>query len=427
MSFLRKLVGGFGLTAMGQTMVTLVGAVSGFVVIHAMDKDHYAEYSYLQSWIAFWTMLAGMGNLGAFLALARQNAGSADSVSRITAVIWRLNRPFFVVGLIAALGFWIYASWARGWWGTDYLITSALALALGLTAVRQRFHQSVLQFQGLFGVIARVFPVAEIGRCLGFVGCAALGLGGFSAPFLAVTLLCAVSLNLYLSRSESGAWTKEKVAEEDLARTRPKFWQILRPLLFPSYYSQFQGFLTTILVVLFASTNAIADVGALGRLMMLMIIFDKTLEIAFFPRLAREPTFASFDRKLRLGVGLIAVGFALVVVSSVVFPGLWLVLLGRQYTNLGPVLVWAVLAACVERISGTFMWGMLARGVAKHQTWITLAGLAGQIAFLAHSLPNTVLLATLFNLTRVAVSCVAQITSYGLIRSRLLRAEALAG
>jgi len=86
--------------------------------------------------------------------------------------------------------------------------------------------------------------------------------------------------------------------------------------------------------------------------------------------------------------------------------------------------MWAVLATCIERIGGMFIWAMVSKGMAKHLSYSTLAGFLAQIVFVLNFVPNTVFLAVMFNLTRILIVTVSQIGSYlWLRRSQAARGD----
>jgi len=420
LSFAKKL----GVAALGQAATLFFGAVCGFLVIHTMSKETYAQYSFLQSWLAFFSALSVTTLLGTYNAIAGPSASNQPKLLSVTATTWRLNLPFIGIAAALAIPALIFPTWGKGWYSPDFLVAVALGVGLVLVTVVNRFHQSVLQIEGRVKTISSLLPAVEGGRTGTFLVCMALGFGGYACPFVAAALLCQIASNVYCAKLPSGQWLRTQPEPDVSKETTHRFWEVQKPLLFPSYFYQVQSFFMPAIIAWLAPTDTIADVGALGRLMMLLMVLDRSLDIVFYPSLAREEQFARFEKKLLIGVA----GFALLsvglVASAAFVPDLWLWLLGAKYASLNGSLMWAVLATCIERIGGMFIWAMVSKGMAKHLSYSTLAGFLAQIVFVLNFVPNTVFLAVMFNLTRILIVTVSQIGSYlWLRRSQAARGD----
>ena len=132
------------------------------------------------------------------------------------------------------------------------------------------------------------------------------------------------------------------------------------------------------LVFLLSGTNTIAEVAAMGRLMAIFALLDKGIELVLVPLLARISHKGHFVRRVLQSVVMVGALLALPFLSSILLPELWIWLLGAAYRNVAPVLKWMVLMACVDRLNGCIMWGLVAQGVVRRQWLSSVIGISAQ-------------------------------------------------
>ena len=406
-----------GYTLFTQAACVVMGAISGLIVVRTMEKEIYGEYAYLQTLIALGVGLANFGNIGAFLGMIGDRGRDEAYVRDAAAGIWRLNKVFVAIAYAAIAVYWLVITFSKGWLSLDYLLASATVCVMIYSQIVRNFTYSVFRVRGELRWLGIVDVSFEALRLTGFLLIKQLGMHEVMALYMASNLGSSLLANYILRKSGRDLqWWGVKDVRDWIVGSRERFWGFVRPLLFAGYFFQVQGVVSFGLIALLAPVATIAEVSAMGRLIMLMAPLDKVLDIMLYPKLASISNFKRFERLLFLAVfGWL--GFCVVVVaSSIIAPGVWIWILGSKYSNIAPILPWVVGAAVVERVAGLYMWSMMGRGMAKHQTQIALAGLGVQIVYLMIFPINDTLHAVWFNCWRVAGTVVAQIISYMIAR-----------
>src|SRR4030095_382240 len=119
-----------------------------------------------------------------------------------------------------------------------------------------------------------------------------------------------------------------------------------KPLVLPGVFYQVQGVITVFLVSLFGTASMLAEVGAFGRLAMVLIVVDGVTNVLLFPAIARAP----MGPRLGAIVAQAHVAYfamsAAVLLTAFFFPQYWILLLGKQYASMTP-LVWMVFMASI--------------------------------------------------------------------------------
>jgi hypothetical protein len=171
--------------------------------------------------------------------------------------------------------------------------------------------------------------------------------------------------------------------EAGLAPYRRRILRYLLPTLPSALYFSIQGPLIIWLSATFGSTGTIAEVGALGRLGLVVGLFSGLIGTVFLPRLAHVTDDRLYRvRCLQFGALLAAVA-AVLTASSAAFPGAFLLLLGPHYAGLRSELVLVVAAAGVSLLDGYLVNVNLARSWTRWQSPALVVSVAAQAALIA--------------------------------------------
>jgi hypothetical protein len=136
------------------------------------------------------------------------------------------------------------------------------------------------------------------------------------------------------------------------------------------------------LISIFGSTNAVAEVGALGRLAMVLTVLTNLLTNIFGPAFARcqDPRRLRWQWTMTVG-GVTAFSLALIV-AAMLFPKAFLFVLGAKYAHLEHELVLMLTVAVLAALTGTF-WTLNAAKAWISGAWIYIPlTLATQIALI---------------------------------------------
>jgi O-antigen/teichoic acid export membrane protein len=138
----------------------------------------------------------------------------------------------------------------------------------------------------------------------------------------------------------------------DLKPYRRQVLRYLAPTLPSGLYFSLQGPLVVWLAATFGDTRNVAEVGALGRLGMVVSLFTGLSGVVFLPRLARIASEELWRRRyLQFGGLLVAIAAALLAAAWLA-PGLFLPLLGEHYAGLERELLLVMAGAGLVLLDG---------------------------------------------------------------------------
>jgi O-antigen/teichoic acid export membrane protein len=128
---------------------------------------------------------------------------------------------------------------------------------------------------------------------------------------------------------------------------------IVKRILPGSIYYCLSGQITVWLVSIFGTTAAVAQIGALGRLSMMLGLFSAIFGALIVPRFARliNNRELLFKRFIQIQLGLIIL-FVFIVLIVSMFPAQFLWILGKNYSGLEKELVLSVAGSCISLFAG---------------------------------------------------------------------------
>ncbi len=168
-----------------------------------------------------------------------------------------------------------------------------------------------------------------------------------------------------------------------LDEDKRRLWAFVTPLILSAVYFTVQGQLSILLTTLLAPSNSVAEVGALSRLGQIIAAFNMFNGFLFQPMFARIDSRAAFIRVTITTYAVISAIALLLMASAMMYPQLWLLLLGRRYTQLDNEVVLA-LAGPILTYYVNFTFVILsARAFTKGQWTYVAVAVAVQVIFLA--------------------------------------------
>jgi O-antigen/teichoic acid export membrane protein len=124
---------------------------------------------------------------------------------------------------------------------------------------------------------------------------------------------------------------------------RKNILAIVRRILPGSIYYCVSGQITIWIISVFGTTAAVAQIGALGRLSMMLSFFSSLFGALIVPRFARLSNHNGviLKRFLQIQLGLVALFITVILLVSM-FPAQLLWILGKNYSMLGKELILSV-------------------------------------------------------------------------------------
>ncbi|WP_266363577.1 MATE family efflux transporter [Tellurirhabdus rosea] len=336
------------LTGSAQIAVQAIGLISGILVIRLLSTGEYALYTLANTMLGTMTVLADGGISSGVMAQGGKVWQDRQKLGAVMATGLQLRRTFGAVSLVVSVPVLFYLLHQHGAdWLTAGLIVAALipAFLAGLTGELLKVAPSLRQD----------IPVLQKNNVAVNLGRLALLLPGLLVfPFASVAILAAgipqVFGNTHIKKISEGYADWRQASDPELRKQILKFVQRILP---GSIYYCLSGQITIWLISLLGTTTAVAQIGALGRLAVVLTLINTVFGTLIAPRFAR------LDNQKGLLVGAyIKIHVALVAICLVIVGFVWLFqtqilwLLGSEYMGLGHELVLNTIGSCIGLIAG---------------------------------------------------------------------------
>ncbi|MDM0115121.1 hypothetical protein QTI66_23430 [Variovorax sp. J22R133] len=401
-----------------ETFGVAMGGVSGLLIVNVLPKEQYAIYTFV---LACVTLMAGISELGlshCVLPVVGQRASDQHWVVGVCHQIFRRRWMLMSAGVVIVLPYWFYTSQEHHWHSAPHWVSGLLMLGVVLLTLRESFLHVVLLIMRHIPSLNRIAFASHTVR-FSLVGAVLLlPLAAWSVPalFAATVLALAVSVQL-LKRAFARHGIEDWRLNADECRVVDReALRVALPLVPSAIFFHVQGVITVLIVSIFGTTDMMAEVGAFGRLALVLTVFDRVTNMLLFPALARSPAGARFVSRLTRIHGAYLVMMFMVLATAVAWPHYWMLLLGRQYASMEPYL-WMVVVSSILMSAAGFAFRTLAVRGATQRQWVTIPlVILVQIVFVALVGVDNLKLVLAFNLV---TSCTHFAYQYGMLIASL--------
>jgi O-antigen/teichoic acid export membrane protein len=399
-----------------QVLTQLAGIGAGILLVRSMPVGEFALYTLGASVITFFTFLCDLGSTSSLLYFFQRAAKGGEAFEPYLGAVLSLRRMAFLLGTLGVVLIFPRSAVAKGFGNTETaLVTAGIVVAVWFQ-ITASVRVLALRLAGRYGKSYR----AELA-------------GGGLRLLLAAVMVVTALLHAWIAMLSTALATAlvallavpERTEGEAKTGLGPYRRQVLRyilPSLPSALYFSIQGPLVVWLAATFGSDRNIAEVGALGRLGLAVGLFSGLTGVVFLPRMARIVDDRLYRRRyLQFGGMLVGIALALLA-AAYVAPGIFLLVLGRQYAGLHRELLLVVAGSGVNLLGGYAVAVNLARSWNRFE-WVSVVTVILSQAVLVATLPlrNTAGV-LLFNLLSGTVGLAAQLTiaALGFYRPRLV-------
>jgi O-antigen/teichoic acid export membrane protein len=336
------------ITSVAQITIQALGLISGIIVIRLLSTREYALYTLANTMLGTITLVADGGVATGVMAQGGKVWQSHKMLGAAIATGLDLRKKFATIVLIIAIPTLIFllhhheASWLMSIIIVVSLVPTFLtALSGTLLEIAPRLHQDITSLQ-------KVEVGANIGRLL------MIGATLFVFPWAFVAILGAGLPQIWANkrlRKISAVYSDWTQKPDPVIRKQ--ILPIVKRVLPGALYYCVSGQITIWLISIYGSTEAIAQVGALGRLTMVLNLFNIVFSTLVVPRFARLPNNRKliFARFLQAQAILIILS-AVVITFIFIFPLQALSLLGKNYSHLTTEITLITVGSCVSLAAG---------------------------------------------------------------------------
>jgi O-antigen/teichoic acid export membrane protein len=386
-----------------QTLTQLAGIAAGLLFVNFMPVREFALYTLAFSVITFFNFITDLGSSTSLVYFFHRTAKEGEDFQPYFRAVLSLRRLGFLLGAAGVLIAFPRIAVAKGFGLREaLLVTGGIVLCVWFQ-IASSLRVLALRLADRYGASYR----AELA-------------GGLTRLALAAFLVASALLKSWLGvlTAVAGSAVVAALARPamapaaapiDLRRFQRQVLRYLLPTLPSALYFAIQGPLMVWLAATFGATRNIAEVGALGRLGLVVGIFSSLTGVVFLPRLARVTDERLYRRRcLQFGALLAAVALAMLAAAALA-PDLFLLLLGKHYAGLRRELLLVVAGSGLALLDGYAVNVNLARAWTRWQGLAVLSLVAVQALLIALLPLSTTAGVLTFNVLASAVTLIFQI------------------
>jgi O-antigen/teichoic acid export membrane protein len=341
-----------GNLAVVQTVVQVLGFVSGILVIRSLSQQEYAYFTIANTMQGTLNLLADIGVSAAVISIGGRIWKEPHRFGQLINTALGLRRRLAGLAILFVVPV-LYFLLARNGAAFAYrfvllgLVVAGLLpqLATGVLSVVPRLRSDISRIQ-----------IIDFSTAL-------LRLGGLAALLwilnagiaIAVAMLAFFFQYLMLRHYAASVVDLHAPTNDEDRHTIVGFIRKLAP---NALFYCFQGQITVFLISIFANrATSVAEVGALGRLAMIFAVLSNLLANVFIPAFARCHSLRKLRFLYAAVVGAVAAFGVAVITLAALFPTQFLVILGNRYTHLHGELLLMVAGAVLNAFAGA-IWGL---------------------------------------------------------------------
>lgn len=346
-------------TGGAHILAQAIGFLSGILVIRLLPVEEYAFYTLANTMLGTMTVLADGGISTGVMSEGGKVWQDKKKLGIVISTGLKLRKTFARGSLLFAVPFLSYLLYKHD---ASLLMTGLIILSL-IPAFYAALSDSLLQIVPKLHQEIGPLQKNYIGVGLGRLALTAGSLFLFPFTFLAIFASGVPRLygNLKLKKIAE-PFADYKHPQDSLVRE--EILMFVKKLLPGAIYYCISGQLVIWLISLFGSTNAIAQVGALSKLMVIMGVFMALHNTLIIPRFARLPDNRIVIRRRVFQVLLILIFLSLGIIGLVsFFPKELLLILGSYYSDLSRELLLITIGSCISLISASISKMNSARGI----------------------------------------------------------------
>jgi O-antigen/teichoic acid export membrane protein len=362
----------------------LLAAISGIMLVRLLPVSEYGFYSLV---LAAFSFICTFSDLGATetLSFFRWRAGKKNKpwIPYFHTVL-RFRRTVFAFSFVASAAYIIYTGQHIG---EDMQTIFAGIVLMGLAAwfaIHSGIISYVLKLEQYFRQAYAVELSNEATKLLAVGLIWAFRLATAIAGMVSITV-GAILAAILATRLLGQRFAKiGKPKQRQIYQSRRLLLGQIMPILPGTMHFALQGLLITWLAAYYGSVVNVAEVGALGRIGVLIGVISGFTGTVFIPRLIAISDDALFiKRYLQWWVVMLVIG-GIMMMFVWVYPEALLFLLGNSYSGLHMELIVVAATAVVWTWNG-YVYGVnRARGWVKRQEYILFVLIAGQIGMFTY-------------------------------------------
>jgi O-antigen/teichoic acid export membrane protein len=365
------------ITGGAQIIVQAVGFACGILIIRLLPVEEYALYTLANTMLGTMTVLSDGGISTGVMAQGGKVWQDKEKLGAVLATGLDLRRKFAIGSLLVSVPILVYLLIHNGAsWLTALLIAAALipaffaSLSDSLLEIVPKLHQNILLLQK-----------NQVSVGIGRLALTALTMFVFPWAFVAVLAAGIPRIwgNFQLRRIVYVSADKNQLPDMEI---RSEILTLVKRILPTSIFYCVSGQITIWLISVFGNTTSLAQLGALGRLNMLLGLFSTIVATLIVPRFAKlaEDKILLLKRFLLI-MGLLVVALMVIILVVYLFSTEILWVLGDGYMDLAYELLLSMVGSCIGLLAGIAFSLYSSRGWAINPILLIAVNLLTVIGF----------------------------------------------
>lgn len=346
------------ITGSAQIIVQAVGFASGILIIRFLSVQEYALYTLCNTMLGTMVLLSDSGISTGVMSLGGEVWKDKEKLGTVLATGLDLRRKFALVSLLVSIPILLFLLYRNGAsLAMAGLITIAMipafyaALSDSLLEIVPKLHQNIFPLQ-------RNQVEVGVGRLL----LSALTIFFFPWAYVAVLAVGIPRIfgNIRLRKIVYGIVEKGKESDEQV---RSKILVIVKKSLPAIIFYSFSGQINIWLISYFGNATSLAQIGALGRVVMLLSLISVVFNLLIVPRFARikneySPLMGFYSKIIAL---VFFMAFVIVVLMYFMAE-YFLYILGHKYSGLEIELILVMMGGCINMLMAAGLSLYLSKG-----------------------------------------------------------------
>ncbi|WP_199221069.1 hypothetical protein [Coraliomargarita sinensis] len=318
------------LTGSTQLVVQAIGFICGILVVRLLPSSEYAYYTLANTMLGTMTLLADGGIANGVMAQGGKVWKDKMRLGTVLSTGIVLRKKFAVFSLLVATPvlLWLLrtndASWLMSVMITLSVIPAFISALTGkIIRIGPKLNQDILPLQ-------KITVLQNSGRLF------LTAIFVFAFPFAGIAILATGISEVYANyRLRRISHKYADFSQKEDPEVRSKILNTVKRIMPGAVYYSISSQITIWVISIFGSTQALAEVGALTRLGMVLTVFSITFSTLITPRFARFPFAPKILIRYFLGIQLALILLAYAIVTTVwLFPAQVLWILGEGYAGL---------------------------------------------------------------------------------------------
>ena len=334
------------ITGSAQVIIQITGFISGLIIIRLLPTRDYALYTLATTMIGTMVMLADAGvSTGVFSQAGKVWKDPNKLGSVLATGIGLRNRMALICATVSTpIFFYLFYRHNISWQVSVFIVTSIL-LVFNATISGTIINYPLVLWQDLKSSLV-IQVLSNVGRMF-------LTMALFIFPWASLALIAS-----YIPQTIANNKTKKK-SEKYADYSQPadpavkkEVVSVIKKMLPNAIYYSISGQITIWIISFYGSTTAVAQVGALGRLAVILTIVTVLFNTLVIPRIARMSSNPSLLMTRFVQIQACLLILCLIIMGLIwKFPTEILWILGNNYSGLHNELFLTVMASCLSLFS----------------------------------------------------------------------------